>query len=565
MTDQDKTPTPESAQPTEAAPQAAAEPAGKPHPSQHLERLLGELRASLEKEGIGAYKRWGLPLFHNFADAEAVEQREKLGFETQGRARSLQPRLPAGLARRFRRRRQGVRQSGQARRDGWPRRSIITRWPWSLPASTADARKAWNQYVEQFADGEDVAEVREHLSPWLEVEPRRERRPARAAPWFFPTHSVIPIVYDPFSTALVCLCCVAALPAAPPGRASLTSFRLARRPEQTSRSRSAWTPPVRPSHLRRRLAQIFLPRLLTATERSARRSQVRHQDRHRRLLRPPRLLSRPARPAPGVLHARRCPRRDGRRPQEPDRPGHTDQLPETRPGRRRHGRVRIVIDPATAASPATRNTTWAPRPPAGSAVARFTRKRSRWPSPGGWPRSSTARRTWKRSSPAPTTPTSRCRAASRSPSRPRATCSSAFTATPTTRAARRPAASRSTTSATERRRSTATCSNSKTKSTCTARPPAARTSAKSCVRWTATARRAPGPEQPLLAQLIGEEFRLYGLSRDDYRGVKSMPFRVTGAVFHAAVLAEVLLPRHADEAALARPAARPGTDCGLCF
>lgn len=163
MTDQDKTPTPESAQPTEAAPQAAAEPAGKPHPSQHLERLLGELRASLEKEGTGAYKRWGLPLFHNFTDAEAEEQREKLGFELKdaldhyNRGCLLASRDDfAGAAKAF---------AKAAKLDATLAEAQYNyALALELAGQTADARKAWNQYVEQFADGEDVAEVREHLS-----------------------------------------------------------------------------------------------------------------------------------------------------------------------------------------------------------------------------------------------------------------------------------------------------------------------------------------------------------------------------------------------------------------
>lgn len=53
-----------------------------------------------------------------------------------------------------------------------------------------------------------------------------------------------------------------------------------------------------------------------------------------------------------------------------------------------------------------------------------------------------------------------------------------------------------------------------------------------------------------LAQLVGEEFRLYGLSRDEYRGVKSMPFRVLVQYSMPAVLAECYFLDNADEAAL---------------
>lgn len=162
MTDQDKTPTPESAQPTEVA-QPAAEAAGKPHPSQHLERLLDDLRASLDKDGLVAYKRWGLPLFHNLGDPEAEAQREKFGFEPKdaldyyNRGCLLASRDDfSGAAKAF---------AKAAKLDATLAEAFYNHaLSLELAGQTSDARKAWNQYVEQFADREDVAEVREHLA-----------------------------------------------------------------------------------------------------------------------------------------------------------------------------------------------------------------------------------------------------------------------------------------------------------------------------------------------------------------------------------------------------------------
>lgn len=162
MTDQDKNPTPESAQPAEAA-QSAAEPAGKPHPSQHLERLLNELRASLEKDGTAAYKRWGLPLFHNLSDADAEAQREKLGFEPKdaldfyNRGCLLASRDDfSGAAKAFAR----AAKMDETLAEAQYNHALSL----ELAGQTADARKAWHQYVEQFPDRDDVAEVRDHLS-----------------------------------------------------------------------------------------------------------------------------------------------------------------------------------------------------------------------------------------------------------------------------------------------------------------------------------------------------------------------------------------------------------------
>lgn len=53
-----------------------------------------------------------------------------------------------------------------------------------------------------------------------------------------------------------------------------------------------------------------------------------------------------------------------------------------------------------------------------------------------------------------------------------------------------------------------------------------------------------------LAQLIGDEFRQYGQSRDHYRGVKSMPFRVLVQYSMPAVLAECYFLDNPDDAAL---------------
>ncbi|MCE5228598.1 hypothetical protein LLG95_03250 [bacterium] len=161
MSDQDKTPTPESAQPE--APQSAPEPAGKPHPSQHLECLLNELRASLDKDGLSAYKRWGLCLFHNYEDAEAEAQREAMGFEPKdaldfyNRGCLLASRNDfAGAAKAF---------AGAAKLDA---KLAEAQYNYALALELAgqmsDARKAWAQYAEQFADREDVAEVRDHIT-----------------------------------------------------------------------------------------------------------------------------------------------------------------------------------------------------------------------------------------------------------------------------------------------------------------------------------------------------------------------------------------------------------------
>lgn len=57
-----------------------------------------------------------------------------------------------------------------------------------------------------------------------------------------------------------------------------------------------------------------------------------------------------------------------------------------------------------------------------------------------------------------------------------------------------------------------------------------------------------------LAQLIGDEFRQYGQSREHYRGVKSMPFRVLVQYSMPAVLAECYFLDNPEEAAmLVRP------------
>lgn len=53
-----------------------------------------------------------------------------------------------------------------------------------------------------------------------------------------------------------------------------------------------------------------------------------------------------------------------------------------------------------------------------------------------------------------------------------------------------------------------------------------------------------------LAQLIGEEFRQFGQSREYYRGVKSMPFRVLIQYSMPAVLAECYFLDNPEEAAL---------------
>ncbi|MEN6625478.1 MAG: tetratricopeptide repeat protein [Candidatus Sumerlaeia bacterium] len=163
MSDQEKTPTPDSAQPAAEPTQSAAEPQGKPHPSQHLERLLGEMRASIEKDGMAVYKRWGLALFHNYSDAEAEAQREAFGFEPKdaldfyNRGCLLASRNDfAGAAKAF---------AQAAKLD-----ATLAEAQYNLALSlesagqNAEAKKAWNQYVEQFADSEDVAEVREHLA-----------------------------------------------------------------------------------------------------------------------------------------------------------------------------------------------------------------------------------------------------------------------------------------------------------------------------------------------------------------------------------------------------------------
>ncbi|MEN6625477.1 MAG: N-acetylmuramoyl-L-alanine amidase [Candidatus Sumerlaeia bacterium] len=57
-----------------------------------------------------------------------------------------------------------------------------------------------------------------------------------------------------------------------------------------------------------------------------------------------------------------------------------------------------------------------------------------------------------------------------------------------------------------------------------------------------------------LAELVGDEFRSYGISRDEYRGVKSMPFRVLVQYTMPAVLAECYFLDNPQEAAqLVRP------------
>lgn len=160
MSDQEKTPTPESAQPAEST---QPEQQGKPHPSQHIERLLNDLRASLEKDGLTAYKRWGLALFHNTSDAEAEAQREALGFEPKdaldhyNRGCLMASRNDfAGAVKAFQR----AAKLDPAMAEAQYNVALAL----ELAGQTAEAKKAWQQYAEQFADRDDVAEVREHIA-----------------------------------------------------------------------------------------------------------------------------------------------------------------------------------------------------------------------------------------------------------------------------------------------------------------------------------------------------------------------------------------------------------------
>ncbi|HOE97658.1 MAG TPA: tetratricopeptide repeat protein [Candidatus Sumerlaeota bacterium] len=162
MTEQENTPQ-EQQEPTPAAHEATAESAAASKAAQFHGRLVDLYRQALTQDGRKAYDRWGLALFHSLPDEEAQAQRENLGL-TQGDALDhyntgclLAARQDyAGAVAAFER---ALALNPQMREAAYNKALAL-----ELSGKTAEARKAWQSWLEQAPDGEEAAEVRQHLA-----------------------------------------------------------------------------------------------------------------------------------------------------------------------------------------------------------------------------------------------------------------------------------------------------------------------------------------------------------------------------------------------------------------
>ena len=132
-------------------------------PAAFLDNQLGMLRQCLAKEGVSAYQRWGLALFHNLNDEEAQAQREEMGIrfgdalDEYNSGCLLAAREDyAGAIEAFVR----ALAMDPMLDDAAYNQALAL----ELLGRTAESRKAWQQYLEERASVEETSEIKQHLT-----------------------------------------------------------------------------------------------------------------------------------------------------------------------------------------------------------------------------------------------------------------------------------------------------------------------------------------------------------------------------------------------------------------
>lgn len=136
---------------------------GRGKPEHYHARQLELFQESLARDGEAALQRWGLAMFHSLPDTDAQSQRKQLGLTMRDGLDAYNEACRLAAEGDFAAAVKEFRKALDLQGGTFAEALFNLALALEQAGDRAGAREAWQRYIEQHGDSEDIADVRQHL------------------------------------------------------------------------------------------------------------------------------------------------------------------------------------------------------------------------------------------------------------------------------------------------------------------------------------------------------------------------------------------------------------------